>query len=56
VVDLADDYYKKHEGELAKLGIKSTTGLITFWVQESLKTDTKELFAKFNVDQKDKSE
>ena len=37
VVDLANEYYKTHKEELARIGIKSTTGLITHWMKESLR-------------------
>jgi len=37
VVDLADDYFKKHEKELRLIGVRSTSGLITHWAREALR-------------------
>lgn len=37
VWDLAEKYYEEHEEELQRYGIRSTTGLITRWVQEGFR-------------------
>jgi len=39
VWELAATYFKEHKEELARIGIRSTTGLITHWIKESLREE-----------------
>lgn len=39
VLELAKEYFKKHEKELRLKGVRSTNGLITYWAREALRDD-----------------